>query len=128
MKKAATIIIILVSFICIGHTQPNSNYYWSGKRKISLVPDSTSWTLIPVRGYSKEAASSQIKNINMVSNLQASIGSELIDFTLKDHSKEAVRKLKLNLAPHGEITCRQLIEGKAPITLTGRYYPDLTVN
>jgi hypothetical protein len=126
--KRILLVAILLGIIILSYSQSSNNYYWSNKRKISLVPDSTSWTLVPVRGYSKEAASSQIKNINMVSNLQTSIGSELIDFTLKDHSKEAVRKLKLNLATHGEITCRQLVEGKSPITLTGRYYSNLTVS
>ncbi|MCX8490940.1 MAG: S8 family serine peptidase, partial [Cyclobacteriaceae bacterium] len=117
MKKIL-LIAILVGITIISYSQ-SASYYWSNKRKISLVADSTNWTLIPARGYSKQIASSQMKADAMVSNIQSSIGSELIDFTLKEYSRNAIRKLKLKLSAHGEITCRHLVSGQTPITLTG---------
>jgi serine protease len=117
MKKALT--PILICFSILTYAQINDSYYWSGKRKISLVPDSSNWTLIPVKGYSKQSVLSQIKAENAVIDLRSSDGSELIDFTLKTHSKQEVMRLKQKFSLHGEITCKHLVDGTIPIILTG---------
>lgn len=118
MKKILSI-AVLVAISFISHSQSSNLYYWSNKKKIFLVPDSTNWTLLPAGNYSKEVVSSKLKNTSIVSKLQTSLGSNLIDFTLKDHSKEAIQKLKSNLSAQGELMCRQLVDGKTPIILTG---------
>jgi serine protease len=119
IMKKTIIFIPLVCFTIIAYSQSSNNYFWSDKRKISLVSDSTNWTLIPVRGYSKQSVSSQMKTESTVTDLRSSIGSDLIDFTLKSHSKQNVIRLKQKFSSHGEITCWHLVNGKTPIILTG---------
>lgn len=117
MKHFIVLFFVLFSIVAI--SQDKANYYWSGGRKISLTPDSTSWSLIPSKSSSKTTVSSKISSDAAVSNLRLSEGSELIDFTLKEYSQKTIKQLKQKLVGQGEITCHHLVQGKTPIIVTG---------
>ena len=117
MKQLFTFILITFS-IQLAFSQ--NNYYWSNKRKISLTADSTNWTLIPRKGFSKSLASSTIKSQSrIINNVITSEGSNLINFSLNDYSPKAIKELKAKFSSHGDITCKHLVGSKTPITLTG---------